>query len=160
MCLFYLSTSLLKSVLSYQPSLWIFHTVWLIYKWCSAFFSALQQPLPKWVLRDASLPKRYLRFWVNHSQARNTERQKRRRNQMEWKLILKCSTLCIKKTLRQKSKESGCKFSWYRHSQAITHLFMENSDLFDTMVTQLRRVNGKKFGEKKKSLPWDQNVKM
>lgn len=40
--------------------------------------------------------------------------------------------------------------SWYRHSQAITHLFMENSDLFDTMVTQLRRVNGKKFGGKKK----------
>lgn len=33
-----------------------------------------------------------------------------------------------------------------------THLFMENSDLFDTMVTQLRRVNGKKFGEKKKKV--------
>lgn len=44
---------------------------------------------------------------------------------------------------------------------AGTHLFMENNDFFDTTVTQLRRVNAKKYEKKRLFIiPCNQNVKI
>lgn len=49
---------------------------------------------------------------------------------MELKFILQTTALCTKKIACQESKELGCKFPLSQYSQAITHLFMENNDLF------------------------------
>lgn len=43
--------------------------------------------------------------------------------------------------------------------QSLTFLW-RTMTFFDTMVTQLRRVNGRKYRKKKVRLPRDQNVKI
>lgn len=120
----------LRGIISpYKPSHWIFHAVLLIEKLCSGFFCAPWQPYIKGALGEAPLEGETKLFGLNIP-SHVTEWWKRRRNWMELNFILQIAAPCIKKITCQGSKELGCSFPFYQYLQEITHLFMENNELF------------------------------
>lgn len=108
----------------------------------------------------SSIAKGYLIVWVKHSQACNKMVEKKKLNGI--KIYLTSHSPCIKKIACQKSKELGCEFPWYQYSQAITHLFIENNDLFCYSGDPAWKSKWKKSMGKKRLfiIPCNQNVKI
>lgn len=65
------------------------------------------------------------------------------------KIHLTSHSPCIKKIACQKSKELGCEFTWYQYLMPSLTSLQRIMTFFDTVVTRLERVNGKKVWKKR-----------
>lgn len=134
----------------------VFSTLYCSFKNCSLVSSVLHGSHISRSTGRSSTARRYQIIWLKHSQACYRVAKKKKLNGIKIPITNRSS-------LYKENHIPGVKreFPFYQYCRQSLTFLWKTMTFFDTMVTQLRRVNGKKSGKKSLFIiPCNQNVKI